>query len=272
MNDTDSIIVPRLKRLIRNNRLPHALLFVGADKEALRTCSQECIRALNCPHYVREETCSGCESCRLLTAGNHPDVQRLDCGAFEGDAMDSLREVLTNSFRKPFLGGSRITVLDASDQLSLAALNLLLKTLEEPRPNNFYILTTPSASLLPATILSRSQVWFFPDNIAAMPALPEEQSQTLATEVLRIAKGEMHAAVLLATKIHKEFKDQIALVLATLQRTAREQLLSNESPSMIQRWAVFLSDLCELEHTIGTRNFNSQYQLVWAFERLARAS
>lgn len=278
---TDSAVLPRLKRLIRAARLPHAVLFVGADFSATQRCATEAARAIHCAKCAADSEPSGCglsecehsecEHCKLINSGNHPDLQVLDCSAFDGDAMESLRTVLTTSYRKPFLAASRVTLLLRSNELSTAAHNLLLKTLEEPRPGNYYILTTSSASLLPSTIVSRAQVWFFPDNVSAIPSLEPEEADPLLTQLSAVAKGEMHSAVLLATKIHKEFKDRISLVISTFSRHAREQVFGlNDHHSNIHRWSRFLGDLSDLEYTIGTRNFNSQYQFVAVFERLAK--
>ncbi len=268
---SDTEVLPRLKRLVRTARLPHALLFVGADLSTTQRCAIDAARAIHCPTSAAGSECLGCEHCKLIASGNHPDLQVLDCGAFDGDAMDSLRSVLTTSYRKPFFASTRVTLLLRSHELSTAAHNLLLKTLEEPRPGNYYILTTSSTSLLPSTIVSRSQVWFFPDDVNAIPSLEPDDANSLLTQLSAVAKGEMHSAVVLATKIHKEFKDRIALVISTFSRHAREQLFdATAADSSIRRWSRFLGDLSDLEYTIGTRNFNSQYQFVAVFERLAK--
>jgi len=268
--------VSRLRRLIRAARLPHALLFVGSNSAATGLCALQCAHAINCKisagdalpeNYTSKDSC--CESCRLIKAGTHPDVPRIDCSAFDGDAIERLRALLATSYRKPFLGGARVTILENSNALSLAAQNLLLKTLEEPRANNYYILTTPTASQLPSTIISRSQVWFFADDLSNMPLLEQPQASELTAQLQRVAKGETHTAIALATRINKEFKDQILLVLSTFQNFGRSQVLSAQNTANTQRWARFINDLCELEYTIDTRNFNSQYQFAWALERLA---
>ena len=49
-----------------------------------------------------------------------------------------------------------------AERLTEAAANALLKTLEEPRPNTYFLLQTEPSSSLLATIYSRCQVWNVP--------------------------------------------------------------------------------------------------------------
>jgi DNA polymerase III gamma/tau subunit len=281
---TPPTVIERLSRLVATKRLPHALLFVGTAQNGLQDTTLTVTRLVQCKHSPEERgttkfvtLCDAtphspktCESCRLIASGSHPDVQRIDCAAISGEAPETLREVLSTSYRKPFMGGARVTVLLNAHELSTAAHNLLLKTLEEPRPENFYILTTPSQSLLPSTVLSRSQIWFFPETIQDSSALDAEEIDKLQRSISAVANGELHSAVMLATRIHKEFKDRISAVLLTLTRIGREQLLRSTTNVSTNRWARFVSDVLELEYSILTRNYNSQYQLVGVFERLAR--
>jgi DNA polymerase III delta prime subunit len=54
-----------------------------------------------------------------------------------------------------------VVLFDDADEISVVAANILLKSLEEPRPDTYYILVAANSSRLPATVISRCQRWYF---------------------------------------------------------------------------------------------------------------
>ena len=58
--------------------------------------------------------------------------------------------------------GNKLVYIQDAERLTEAAANALLKTLEEPRPNTYFLLQTEPSSSLLATIYSRCQVWNVP--------------------------------------------------------------------------------------------------------------
>ncbi len=76
-------------------------------------------------------------------------------------SVDDLRATLEKLSLRPFLGTRKVTILNDADNISTIGANILLKSLEEPRPENFFILTATTPSRLPQTVLSRCQRWFF---------------------------------------------------------------------------------------------------------------
>jgi len=69
--------------------------------------------------------------------------------------IDAVRELQTSLRMSSFLGGAKAAFIEGADALSEEAANALLKTLEEPAPKTFILLTAADPSRLPATILSR---------------------------------------------------------------------------------------------------------------------
>lgn len=99
---------------------------------------------------------------KLMSSG-HPDlkyVQRLpnDKGVLKQDiSVEQIREMNGFFSLKPALGGWRIGIIDALDEMNTNSLNAVLKTLEEPPPNALlFLISHASAPVLP-TIRSRCQ-------------------------------------------------------------------------------------------------------------------
>ena len=74
------------------------------------------------------------------------------------------------------MGGRKVTILNDADEISIVGANILLKSLEEPRPETFFILIVANPSRLPSTILSRCQRIFF-------DRLSTEELQTIADQL-----------------------------------------------------------------------------------------
>lgn len=151
-----------LAALVTDERLPSSLLFGGAAGIGKRLVALELGEHLLCAteHTKGPGGCGSCQSCRLSKARNHPDLRLLEC-ASDDMSVDTLRETLERLSLRPFMGVRKVTIINDADLLSLVGANILLKTLEEPRPENFFILIASTPSRLPQTVLSRCQRWFF---------------------------------------------------------------------------------------------------------------
>ena len=73
--------------------------------------------------------------------------------------MRAINEVVSQHAQQ---NGNKLVYIQDAERLTEAAANALLKTLEEPRPNTYFLLQTEPSSSLLATIYSRCQVWNVP--------------------------------------------------------------------------------------------------------------
>lgn len=69
-----------------------------------------------------------------------------------------IRQVISTASLKPIRGQKKSVVLLNADTLSIPAQNALLKTLEEPPVDTFFILTAENENMLLETIRSRCQI------------------------------------------------------------------------------------------------------------------
>jgi len=85
------------------------------------------------------------------------EVYEVDCGSDGG--IDRIREVVDAASMSSLFSTAKVFILDEVHGLSKASQSALLKTLEEPRPNLYFILlTTEDKKVLP-TIRSRCVVY-----------------------------------------------------------------------------------------------------------------
>src|SRR5262249_40846463 len=108
------------------------------------------------------EFCDFCTSCRKIDSGTHPDVITI---AVEEDATQikiaQVRRLLTLLELQPLEGRNKVFIIDPADSLNLESANALLKGLEEPPENSFFILITVNVHELLLTVRSRCQVYNF---------------------------------------------------------------------------------------------------------------
>jgi DNA polymerase-3 subunit delta' len=158
-----------LKRAMAKNRIAHAYLFYGTEGIGKRTIASVFARALNCTG--EDPPCDRCPSCLKAEHKNHPNIISIQA---EGQfiKIDAIKEISAKMAFRPE-NGKRVFILKEADKMNAAAANSLLKTLEEPSPNNVLILTTARPHALPMTILSRCQ------SLRFAPLQNEEVSQYL---------------------------------------------------------------------------------------------
>jgi DNA polymerase-3 subunit gamma/tau len=117
-------------------------------------------KALMCEQGAGHLPDGTCDQCKLIAAGEHPDVYELDAASRTG--VDSVREEIINSVSyAPTQGSYKVYIIDEVHMLTTAAFNALLKTLEEPPSHVVFVLCTTDPQKIPATILSRVQRFDF---------------------------------------------------------------------------------------------------------------
>lgn len=157
------------------DRLPHALLLMGSETANLVDFAYAMAASLLCLH--EQKPCNGCKSCHLISSTEHPDLSYLEPDKAGGIIkIDQIRDLHHLAFRSPQLGDKRIFIIYPAEKMNVAAANALLKLLEEPPAGVFFILIAEQIASLPATIISRCQLWRF------------RQDADLDSDYLRIAK------------------------------------------------------------------------------------
>ena len=146
-----------LRTMLREGRLPHALLFTGPDGIGKRMVGRVLAAAILCE--AEDRPCGHCESCRAMQLGSHPDylevVPEQNGKSAAQIRIEAIRSMQTQVSRYPVLAKRRTVLIDDADRMNEAAQNSLLKTLEEPSGAVTFILVTSAKTALLDTIISR---------------------------------------------------------------------------------------------------------------------
>src|SRR5690606_27964043 len=77
-------------------------------------------------------------------------------------SRDASRDIIRTLALKPFESRSKVMIIWQPETMHPAAANGILKSLEEPSPNTYFILVTTAADKLMPTIISRTQIVTIP--------------------------------------------------------------------------------------------------------------
>ena len=150
-----------LQNAIEQERTAHGYIFSGHRGIGKTTVARILAAALNCRSTGRPvpEPCGICESCTEIRAGNSIDVIEIDAATNRG--IDEIRELREAARYRPARDRFKIYILDEAHQITDAAFNALLKTLEEPPDHIIFMLATTQPEDIPQTIRSRCQHFSF---------------------------------------------------------------------------------------------------------------
>ena len=154
-----------LLNALSQNRIAHGYIFSGHRGIGKTTIARILAQALNCRTEIGSaqrptpEPCGVCDSCVEIRQGNAVDVIEIDAATNRG--IDEIRELRDAARYAPARDRYKIYILDEAHQITDAAFNALLKTLEEPPSHVVFMMATTEPENIPQTIRSRCQHFSF---------------------------------------------------------------------------------------------------------------
>jgi len=150
-----------LRKIVRREKISHALLFSGPQNIGKMTLAMELAKLIFCEKQnFEEKPCNNCRSCRDVQRLSHPDLTLLQPQE-KVIKISQIRNLQRNLSLKPYTAPVKIGLIDDAHLMQKSAQNCLLKTLEEPKGRTLLILITPYPQMLFKTLLSQFQILKF---------------------------------------------------------------------------------------------------------------
>ena len=137
--------IRQLQTQLTNQKISHGYLFVGARGCGKTSVARIFAHEINHFDYQLED--------------NYVDIIEIDAAVFT--MVENIRELRDKAMLAPTTGKYKVYIIDEIHMLSKNAFNALLKILEEPPEHIVFILATTNPEKIPATILSRVQIFHF---------------------------------------------------------------------------------------------------------------
>ncbi len=209
-----------LKNQLRSREFTHFMLFAGQEGTGKLGAALDFAKAVLCAEGS-DTACSTCRNCKLIEAGNHPDLIKL--GGEGAIKIAEIRDLQRNLFLKPYQAAHKVAIIKDSHFLTEESANAMLKILEEPPENSVIIMTVPDKTLLPETITSRSQMINFGTKAeVGFDKIDNQELQTIFSKSKKIF--EKFAIIQRYAKDKNLAKD----LLDSLEMDLRNELLQNK--------------------------------------------
>ncbi|CAK8163424.1 DNA polymerase III subunit gamma/tau [Candidatus Xenohaliotis californiensis] len=152
-----NVLVQTITNSIKLKKLAKAFLLTGTRGVGKTTTARIIAKCINCSNNneISISPCNICNSCRLITNSNHPDVIEMDAASNTG--VDDIRLIKEMAAYSPSITRAKVYIIDEVHMLSNNAFNALLKIIEEPPVHVYWILATTEMQKIPVTIVSRCQ-------------------------------------------------------------------------------------------------------------------
>jgi DNA polymerase-3 subunit delta' len=194
----------RLQKMVAEERVPHALLFAGAEGSGNLPAALAFAQHLFCTSKTPEGACNQCAACGKVSKLVHPDLHLVFPIAKSKDVKSSddlikeFREIVLNhpyltlndwfneldaENKQPIIpveqandilkklsytsyeGSYKLMIIWLPEKMNTEAANKLLKVLEEPPEQTVFILVSSYPDQLLSTIISRvQQIPFYPSS------------------------------------------------------------------------------------------------------------
>jgi len=195
-----------LQNSLKLSKVSHAYLFCGSRGTGKTSTARILAKSLDCLNFDEKtlEPCQKCEMCLAINEGRLIDMIEIDAASNRG--IDEIRELRETIKFSPTQARNKIYIIDEVHMLTKEAFNALLKTLEEPPANVYFILATTEVHKIPETIISRCQRFDFKrisetDLIKRLEFIAKEEK----------IKFEDEALLLIAKAVNGGMRDAISI-------------------------------------------------------------
>ena len=221
-----------LTHIIQTKTIPNALLFYGHENTGRKEAALIFAKGCNCKTGTAL-FCNTCTSCRKINNNSHPDMIFIDPPTGKNIiTISSIRELGSTLSSRPNEAKYRMVLISNADAMNVQAQNALLKMLEEPPENTFFILMAIKIDLLLPTIISRCR------KIRFKPL----SSKIIARRLISEFQTDPEIAHIVSETVDSAFRK----ILACLNLTSEKDSCEKEGLNWVRRRKWLLETLIDM--------------------------
>ncbi|WP_343189308.1 DNA polymerase III subunit delta' C-terminal domain-containing protein [Buchnera aphidicola] len=149
----------KIKKKYINNKLHHAILFQTQKGLGINNLIKKIIQLIFC-NNIKNNICKICNGCKY-NIYNHPDLIHFKKKNKKKKInIDDIRMIKERIYTTPHQNGNKIIWLNNSKKITENANNALLKILEEPPKNTYFIIKNNHFNILKNTLKSRFLIFY----------------------------------------------------------------------------------------------------------------
>jgi len=152
-------LAPWLNKYLKGfskDRPHHSYLITGCEGLGKSALSKHLSGYLFCTNN-EISICKECQSCKFYLEDNHPDFYLIEKEQDKKNiSISQINQLREKIYESAFLGKRKIINIPNIEQMSRDASDAMLKVLEEPPKDTFFVITSSLVYRIPATIRSRS--------------------------------------------------------------------------------------------------------------------
>ena len=217
LKENESVVYRMLTQALKENEISHAYLFSGPSgclkKEASILFAQSIL--LEKKSLIEEENLDEEEKniARRIASSNYSDFIYLDGHRKEAISKEEIGDI-QSLFSKTSSENSdrKVYIIDCMENMSISAMNALLKFLEEPSENVYAILTTDNIDKLLPTVISR----------CVLIPFHSMKKETYYEEAIQEGLDEEDAFLL--TRVLAKTSDYMSLASSVVYQNAKSML------------------------------------------------
>ena len=267
-------VVNTLRNAIALGRIAHAYLFCGPRGTGKTTTARLLAKAVNCldPDPMKRP-CNVCTACVAINRGATTDVIEIDAASNRG--IDDIRDLRERVKYAPTQLRTKFYIIDEAHQITGAAANAFLKTLEEPPAHTRFVLATTDPEELLATIVSRCQRFDFrrigqDAMVSRLRTVADAEHISIGDDALAViarhATGSLRDAlgILDQVAVYREHADSVeTTVTAELVQTVL-------GVSRSERVETLIEALAERDAAAALRSVNAAFEAGEDIRQLGR--
>lgn len=221
-----------VNELIKNGKLPHAVLIDGGSASKRNELALYIASAFVCKNGI---PCKNCSDCQKAKSGSHPDIVVSDPELQNEKIFKiaAVRDIRKDAYILPNEAQHKVYILKNADKMNIQAQNALLKILEEPPSYARFILVCESRASLLETIMSRVT----PFNLGADDyEITDEYAQkadNIANKLVTALAGVTELEFMRLTAVFEKDKELLSPVLSSMQLIFRDAVAVSSSSSLI---------------------------------------